>query len=269
MAFKFSDVHLEDYYTKGCVIFVGILPVTLIEDLRRSCLTARDIARQNGGPQVQRLQPVADYNIDQQPFKDYAELPELNDAISRLLPSTHTHGNPDFLGVLVEPADWPYCTPWHRDWRDNVPGIDLVNWESVFTDPRLFNQVNCALYDDSSTWIVPGSHLRHDLPREAIRFPDRPIVQPELEGQDSAMRERISLEYCRSMAGAVQLHLNSGDFALYRNTLWHMGNYVPYRQRATLHDAVDTPEFAAWREATRSEAARQQEERIERLKTAK
>jgi hypothetical protein len=49
------------------------------------------------------------------------------------------------------------------------------------------------------------------------------------------------------MPGAVCLHLDAGDFALYRNTLWHLGNYVPYGKRATLHDAADTPEFLEWR----------------------
>ena len=43
---------------------------------------------------------------------------------------------------------------------------------------------------------------------------------------------------------------DAGDFCLYRNTLWHIGNYVPYAKRATLHDAVDTDEFAAWRDET-------------------
>ena len=48
------------------------------------------------------------------------------------------------------------------------------------------------------------------------------------------------------MPGAVRLRLNAGDCAVYRNTLWHLGSYLPYRKRATLHDAVETPEYAAW-----------------------
>ena len=63
----------------------------------------------------------------------------------------------------------------------------------------------------------------------------------------------------RSMPGAVQIHLDAGDFCLYRNTLWHLGNYVPYRIRSTLHDAVDTEEFAAWRTKALDEAAKQKE----------
>src|SRR5262249_6738114 len=106
----------------------------------------------------------------------------------------------------------------------------------------------CALYEDSSTWVVPGSHLRRDLPGEAQRFPDRPIREPVLDGKSSEERERVCLAYCQSMPSAVQLHLNAGDLALYRHTLWHIGNYVPYRKRATLHDIVDTAQYAAWRE---------------------
>jgi ectoine hydroxylase-related dioxygenase (phytanoyl-CoA dioxygenase family) len=149
----------------------------------------------------------------------------------------------------------PYCTAWHRDWRDNATGLKLSEWDSVFHDINFFNQINCSLYDDSSLWVVPGSHLRRDLPGEAKRFPDRPIPTPNLEGVAAEERERICLDYCRSMTGAVRLYLDAGDFALYRNTLWHLGNYVPYRKRATLHDVVDTPEYAAWRERIYKEMA--------------
>lgn len=51
-------------------------------------------------------------------------------------------------------------------------------------------------------------------------------------------REHVCLEYCRSMPGAVPLHLEAGDFALYQSTLWHIGNYVSYSKRATLHDSA-------------------------------
>ena len=141
----------------------------------------------------------------------------------------------------------------------NVSGLDLARWDAVSGDIDLFNQVNCALYADSCTWFVPGSHLRRDLPREVERFPNRPISGPDLEGKPVVEREQLSLGYCRSMPGAVQIHLDTGDYALYRNTLWHIGNYVPYRKRATLHDFIDTPKYARWRqqEATRANEQRQ------------
>jgi hypothetical protein len=244
MTFTFSDQHIDEYRTLGYTVFHQILPPTLIADLRRSADQARAIARLEHSPQAQRLQPVSKYEIDQQPFIDYAELAPLKDAIHRLLSPQHNHGNRDVFGILLEPANEPYCTQWHRDWRDNAPNLDLDKWDEHFLDDRYFNQINCALYGDSCTWVVPGSHLRRDLQREIERLPERPIA-----GLSSIERECACLDYVRSMPGAVQLHLEAGDFCLYRNTLWHLGNYVPYRQRATLHDSVDTPEFAAWRDA--------------------
>ena len=127
-------------------------------------------------------------------------------------------------------------------------------------DLNLFNQINCALYEDHCTWVVPGSHLRRDLPREAKRFPDRPIPGPDLAGKSNPEREQLCLAYCESMPGAVQLHLNAGDFALYRNTLWHIGNYVPYSKRATIHDGPMTPEFRAWISETQEIASKRKEE---------
>lgn len=260
MSFQFKDSHIDEYYTHGYTVFRGLLPPSLIRDLRVSTDHGREIARKTTGAQSQRIQPVAKFDIDQKPFRDYAELPALRDALTKLLSPRHTHPNADWLGVLLEPAEMPWCTIWHRDWRDNVATMPIADWEAVFTDTNYFNQINCALYEDGSTWVVPGSHLRRDLPGEVNRFPDRPIRGPELEGRTSEERERLCREYCESLPGARQLFLNAGDLALYRNTLWHIGSYVPYRKRATLHDIVDTPEYAAWRERVGKEMERRKAE---------
>ena len=246
MTFRFSDAHIDEYHTLGYTVFRKILPASLIGDLR--CVTdqARENVRERSGGQVQRLQPVGKYDMDQQPFIDYAELPELVDAVTRVLTPRHRYGNRDIIGVLLEPRDFPWCTSWHRDWRDNVEGLPLALWDKFFSDINLFNQINCALYEDSSTWVVPGSHLRRDLPREIELFPDRPIHRPELNDRTVEEREILCLNYCQSMPGGVQLYLGAGDFALYRNTLWHIGSYVPYRKRATIHDSIMTPEFIDW-----------------------
>ncbi len=259
MRFRFSDRHIDEYYTRGATIFRGIVPPALLDDLRRAADQAREIARQKFGPQTQRLQPLSQYEINQKPFEDFGNLPELRDALSRVLSPQHTYATTEMLGVLLEPAELPYCTMWHRDWRDNISGLELAQWDAVVHDINLFNQLNCALYEDSSTWIVSGSHLRRDLPGEVARFPHRPIPGPDLEHKSPAERERLCLEYCQSLPGAEHLWLDAGDFALYRNSLWHIGNYVPYKKRATLHDAVDTPQFKAWRDKVIPEAARRRE----------
>lgn len=257
MAYQFSHRSIEEYHRLGYTVFKGILPPSLVADLRRVTDKAREIARERSGAQAQRLQPVDAFDLEQGAFQDYADLPQLVDAIARVLSPRHRHGARSLFGVLLEPADQPWSTAWHRDWRDNMPGLDIPMWEQSMADGELFNQINCALYEDNCTWVVPGSHLRLDTAEEQEKFPRGAIPGPKLDGLTYEERERAGLDYCRSMPGAARLCLDAGDFALYRNTLWHLGNYVPHLKRATLHDSADTPAFDAWRKkahATRKTA---------------
>jgi hypothetical protein len=52
------------------------------------------------------------------------------------------------------------------------------------------------------------------------------------------------------MPGAIQWVLNPGDFAIYRNIGWHIGNYVPYRRRATFATHCFTPAYAKFAQDT-------------------
>ena len=253
MAFKFSEAHIADYFTHGYTVFRGILPPSLITDLRRVTDRGRELVRKEKGPQYQRFQPVSAYDIDQKPFENYRDLAELRDALARVLSPRHTHGNLIYLGVLVEPADTPECTRWHRDWIHNSrPEIFEAVPLDIY-DLNKFNQINCALFEDGATWVVPGSHFRTNLASEIQAFPGSPPHGPNLKNLSDADAERAGLEYCRRMPGAVQLVLNAGDLAMYRNVMWHLGNYAPYRKRATLHDSAMTPEYIEWME--RVEAA--------------
>jgi len=254
VAYQFESRCIDEFHEFGYTVFRGILPASLIADLRRVTDNARGIARERSGPQAQRLQPVGSFDLDTDAFQDYADLPELIDAIARVLSPRHRHGNRKWFGVLFEPADLPYCTPWHRDWRDNMPGLDIPMWESAITDLDLFNQVNCALYEDNCTWVVPGSHMRPDTDEERSLFPQGAIPGARMDGLTYEERERVGLQYSRSMPGAVRLHLDAGDFALYRNSLWHIGNYSPHLKRATIHDYGMTDEYADW--AEKANAAR-------------
>jgi hypothetical protein len=252
MSFQFSDQHVKEYHQLGFTILRDLLPASLLRDLRREADKGREIARRVRGDQAQRLQPIANYDeIDMAVFDDFHNLPPLRDALDRLFARdfsvpVDTHATRDVMAILYEPALRPYCTAWHRDWRDNAGGLKLAEWDKVMLDIRYFNQVNCALYDDSSTWVVPGSHLRRDTDGEILRFPERPISGPDLVDKDSEEAELICRDYVTSMPGAFQAHLNAGDYMLYRNSLWHLGNYVPYRKRATIHDGIFSAEFAAF-----------------------
>ena len=148
--------------------------------------------------------------------------------------------------ILFEPAEMPWCTFWHRDWRDNMRHLDgmVEAWTPVSRDPRLFVQMNWPLYEDASTWIVPGSHARDDLPGEYAVHQAHAALS-RVDG-DAAERELACLAYMRSMPNARQVLLGPGDLLIYRNATWHAGNYVPYRQRATLHDGVFTEAFYEW-----------------------
>ena len=248
MSFHFSERSIEDYRRDGFVVFREILPLSLIADLRRVSERGRELARAAGGPLAQRFEPVANWDIDQRPFDDYRELPELRDAISRLLSPRQTYGNRELhLGVLIEPVEVPYCMPWHQDLRhlagSNLPLLTL----DAKRDPDLFNQINCALYQDDSLWVVPGSHARDDTAEERAAFPDGEPTPPSFLEESNEERERICLAYCRRMPGAVRVHLDPGDLCVYRGTLWHMGNYVPYVKRATIIDLIDTPAYAEFR----------------------
>ncbi|MEO6909252.1 MAG: phytanoyl-CoA dioxygenase family protein [Abditibacteriaceae bacterium] len=256
MSFQFSEAHIESFQTQGYTIFRGVLPPTLIDDLRVVCEKGSTAVKQ-ADAQSQRFGLAALDATDLKPFENYRDLPELQDAMQRVLGSGVKHGDFGHSSVLVEPGELPYCTQWHRDWRDNVPGLDLEKFERVKSDIALFNQVNCALYEDSCTWIVPGSQNRRDTSEEVTRFPVRPIDGPTIDGLSYAQRERVCFEYCQSMPDAMQAVLNAGDFMLYRSVMWHIGNYLPYKKRATIHEGVMTPQFTQyWDEAASQSAER-------------
>ena len=257
---------LNEYLTRGYLIFRNIIPATLLADLRRQADIARDLAHELNGPQAQRIQPLEKFGekIALRPFRDYVELPALKTAIEELLGPGYTHGHVHIMGLLVEPLDHPWHCGWHRDGVVEVPiaartGEVRDALDQFWHDLRVFNQVNCALYADSCTWYVPGSHLRSfDLPDEQQSSDDPRMRKPPQE-LSNVEAEVFYIEHCRQMPGAVQVHLNAGDFMIYRNLAWHTGLYLPYRPRATIHDIVSHLEgdkiTEVWRRAQKKARA--------------
>src|ERR1044072_1213084 len=148
MKFKFSDSLIEGYDLDGYAVLREILPTSLIADLRRATDEGRELVRRVGekdrqpvADQIQRFQPIAKYDIDQKPFQDYAALPELRDAVQRLLSPQHTFGNPrTYLGVFIEPQSIPYCTAWHQDWRHFHPASRAGLTPAAKRDKGVFKQ---------------------------------------------------------------------------------------------------------------------------------
>ncbi len=247
MAFRFTERHREAYLTDGLTILRGLIPAVLLSELRREADKGRDLARAQRGPQAQRIQPVYAYaELDHRPFREFLALPELRACVEATL--GRDHGPSEIMGILLEPRDAAWCTNWHRDWL-NVPGLDIDAFNQVRGNLRMFNQLNGALYDDHSLWMVPGSHNRADTEAEGKAFPTVPPAPPEFPSHLSLVeRELTCTQYVRSMPDAVQVALSAGDVAFYRSTAWHIGTYVPYVKRATLHDGFYGPEDQAWRE---------------------
>jgi hypothetical protein len=256
MGFQFSERYRDEYVTDGLTVLRGIIPASLLADLRREADKAREIARQKHGAQAQRLQPVYAYeDLDPRPFRDFLGLPGMQATVEGILGSDHKPT--DIMGVLLEPAEKSWCTHWHRDWGYNIPNIDLDEFFRAIHNLGLFNQLNGALYDDHSLWVVPGSHNRDDTPEERAAFPIVPPPGPTLTDEMTLVeRELLCSEYVRRMPGATNVVLCAGDVAFYRACGWHIGTYVPYVRRATLHDGFYGPEDWAWRESVRQMQAK-------------
>lgn len=251
MPFQFCDSMCNQYWQQGYVVFRRILPASLLRDLRPEADKIRVLARELHGPAARRLQPLPKYSgvrFNLQPFTDYTQLPELRDAIQRLIgPAapgciySHCSKDMSYLGVLIEPADRPRFLGWHRDGVTDAAETQRKTPDEVAAvaarrlRPTCDNQVNCAIYADPCLWFVPGSHLRvHDLAGEVRAA----AVNPGEQHASDAEAERAHLEACDEFPGAVRLHLDPGDFAVYRSSAWHNGVYSPLQPRATIHDVV-------------------------------
>jgi len=246
MSFSFDEGMIHHYWSQGYVALRGIVPPSLVRDLRAEADKAREYTHEKIDPQVQRaprIREMAD-KINVKPFQDYHELPELVRVLERLFGPGSKPGTMEWLTILIEPKLYPRHGGWHRDGVCDIPMNDQNSAENLtkratsLHRPRSGNQVNCALYNDSCLWFVPGSHLRvRDLDGEKQTFCFRtgtnPFNQPDA---DHAVLERLCIDDCRAFPGAVQMHLAPGDYLLYRSQAWHCGLAFPSAPRATLHD---------------------------------
>jgi hypothetical protein len=259
MAFTFRDEHITDFYHHGFTVFRGILPPSLVTDLREAGEKIQKITEERRG-RIARSPNIASLEADLgprlfRPFRDYLELRALLDAARRVLTPRHRPPGLENVAIFTTPVGSPSCQDWHRDIDEGYLGVDNAEFRVLKTDPTFLVQVNCAIYSDSCLWYVPGSAGRKNTPGE-LAAAGKPYDGVEGRGQwpawetmDYAEAERACIEYCRAMPGAMNLVLEAGDFAMYRPIGWHTGNYAPHRRRMTLHHHITTPETDAWQAA--------------------
>jgi hypothetical protein len=243
--FVWQDSFKGDFHARGFVVLRGIIPASLVAELRIAADELRDLAHHDSDPQAQTTQTLDRYadHADLAPFARYLEVDEIHEAISRLLGPGFRYDGLDRIRLLIEPLDHPWQIGWHRDRVAEVPAEARdPRFRSFLTqhwdDTRYFNQVNAAIYPDSCTWYVPESHRRQsDRDGE-----DESVMLPELRaapsGTSPGTTEAALLAHCRKVPGAIQIHLDPGDLLLYHQLGWHTGSYSPARPRATIHHVV-------------------------------
>src|SRR3712207_544327 len=118
MPFAFTEQHITDYYHHGYTVFKGILPPSLIEELRAAGEELHQVSIQMRGPENARSPLIASV-ADQlsvkavQAFRDYRELPPLVEAVRGVLSNEHVIGDLDNIALFFTYPVHPICQDWH------------------------------------------------------------------------------------------------------------------------------------------------------------
>ena len=121
--------------------------------------------------------------------------------------------------MMCNPVRYHGPAKWHRD----LHPIDTAPLQGYIDDileggPR-YVQWNVPLYDDSVLWVIPGSHLRLNTPKE---------------------NEVMLADPRCPLPNGVQTHLEAGDGVVYILPILHWGsNYNP-KMRRTVHGGFST-----------------------------
>ncbi|MGH7144479.1 MAG: phytanoyl-CoA dioxygenase family protein [Planctomycetota bacterium] len=225
--------HAEFFSDHGFVLIRGGIPPALVADLRRGFETIfamRDRGETSGGSR--RHQTILEPRCYHASFKDFLNLASINRAAEEVIATRELVFAG--LGVLLGTRDKTELCGWHRDHPENDPAT-----QALLKHPNAFLQLNCAVYDDPSLWVVPNSHGRFSTPEELAYVARMNAAAHAAEGHIRTGLE--PLEVLAGMPGAINVKLQAGDCLLYNALIWHGAEYNPARKRATLH--------GGWRDA--------------------
>ena len=117
--------------------------------------------------------------------------------------------------LLVSSEQKPYHINWHRDASPDGE----VPLETLLNRLRSHVQLNGALCDDETLYIVPGSHRRE------LTDAERTVLQ---QTPKAAMPNQLTVK------------LKAGDIVFYNSSLLHKGYNLDGSKRQTLHYAILT-----------------------------
>lgn len=115
--------------------------------------------------------------------------------------------------LLVSSEQKPYHINWHRD---SAPDGE-VPLETLLSRLRSHVQLNGALYNDETLYIVPGSHRRE------LTDVERTVIQQTPKA---------------AMPNQLVVKLEAGDIVFYNSSILHKGYNPTDAKRQTLHYAV-------------------------------
>ena len=151
-------------------------------------------------------------SIREQALVDALAQPQILDVIEALIGERLKY---HLCTLLVSSEQKPYHINWHRDASPDGE----VPLETLLNRLRSHVQLNGALYDDETLYIVPGSHRRE------LTDAERAVLQ---QTPKAAMPNQLVVE------------LKAGDIVFYNSSLLHKGYNLDGSKRQTLHYAVLT-----------------------------
>jgi hypothetical protein len=156
--FEFQDWIVNHYWSNGYIVLRQILPGSLLKDLRVAADRSRALAYKLNGPHTQRIRPIVNYadDLDLQAFHDYCELPELVDAIHKLMGPDYRHHNIDRMGLLVNPEGHSWNQGWHRDAVVEVPHPVQADDESQATLEGACTIDDCSIRSTAPSTTTPA-----------------------------------------------------------------------------------------------------------------
>ncbi len=221
----------ESFDEQGFVQLRGVISADLLAGLRQGLDPLLE-KRDSLGDRPTRCQTILEPETFHPSFAEFLDLDATNHAAAEIIGTDQLM----FAGLacLLGCAEHVVCR-WHRDTANMDPAeLDLL----LNSHPNALVQTNCAVYDDMSLWVIPGSHRRPDTADEAdysARFDGLGFV-------DTAHRVReIEADVFQKMPDALNVKLSAGDCLLYNPLLWHAAEYRPEWKRCTLHGGWKDP----------------------------